>query len=162
MGPEPYTFLILLSENLDWQTFNKVRMDATDIDESGNFAEIIKKGIYHYDFIKRIPEDIQRKYFTKYDEDNNYIISENIKSKLVFTKHDLTSYQPLTTNYNLIICKNVLLHLQPEQRIRVYKMFYEALDYEGLLVTEQTQSLPNEVNHLFEKIVTDAQIFRKK
>ncbi len=162
MGPEPYTFLILLSENMDYWNFKKVEMDATDIDESGNFGEIISNGIYEFDTIKRIPEDILKKYFTKYNDNNYYIIDDKIKSRLKFHHHDLLSLKPISYNYNLIICKNVLLHFNYEQRINVYKMFYDALDSEGLIVTEQTQELPKEVENYFEKLALDAQIFRKK
>jgi chemotaxis protein methyltransferase CheR len=62
----------------------------------------------------------------------------------------------------LIVCKNVLLHFQPDERIEVIKMFHAALEKGGYFVTEQTQKLPKEVGHLFEPVVSNAQLFRKK
>ncbi len=161
MGPEPYTFLILLSEKMNHFAFRKVFLDASDIDETDTFGKIIEAGIYSFDEIKRVPENIFKKYFSKIDNEDKYQIDYNIKSKLTFHKHDLTTLKPIGTNYNLIICKNVLLHLQQEQRIEVFKMYHSVLDVNGLMVMEQTQPLPNEVSHLFESLSSNSQIFKK-
>ena len=40
-------------------------------------------------------------------------------------------------------------------------MFYQALSPGGFLTTEHTQKMPDEVSHLFEQVVPDAQLFRK-
>jgi chemotaxis protein methyltransferase CheR len=61
----------------------------------------------------------------------------------------------------LIVCKNVLLHLKPDQRVQVIRMFYDALEPGGFFVTEQTQKLPPEAADGFEPVVTNAQLFRK-
>jgi chemotaxis protein methyltransferase CheR len=59
------------------------------------------------------------------------------------------------------VCKNVLLHFSEEQRIRVLKMFYDALDDGCFLITEQTQKMPAEMDGFFEQVVANAQVFRK-
>jgi len=162
MGPEPYTFLILLSERMNHFAFRKVFLDASDIDENNTFNEIIKEGIYSFDEIKRVPQDILKKHFEKIGDTDKYQIDYNIKSKLTFYKHDLTTLEPIGNNYDLIICKNVLLHLQPPQRIDVFKMFHSVLNTNGFLVMEQTQPLPKEVGHLFESMSSNSQIFAKR
>jgi len=40
-------------------------------------------------------------------------------------------------------------------------MFHNSLVQGGYFASEQTQKLPEEVSHLFERIVSDAQLFRK-
>ena len=62
----------------------------------------------------------------------------------------------------MVICKNVLLHFQYEQRVEVIKMFHQVLQDGGLFFTEQTQPLPEENYVHFEKIATDANVYRKK
>ena len=135
MGPEPYTFLILLSEIISYWSFKKIFMDATDIDESDVFGTIIKDGIYSYNELKRIPKEIFQKYFKKTNNDSQFQINEEVRSKINFHKHDLTSLKPLATGYNLIICKNVLLHLEYKMRVEVYKMFHSVLDSNGIFVS---------------------------
>lgn len=81
---------------------------------------------------------------------------------MTFLKHNLLSLEPQRKEFGLILCKNVLLHFGETQRIDVLKMFHDALIDGGFLVMEQTQKLPAEVSHLFEPIVSNAQLFKKK
>jgi chemotaxis protein methyltransferase CheR len=61
----------------------------------------------------------------------------------------------------MIVCKNVMLHFQPPQRVEVIQMFHNALEPGGIFVTEHTQKMPGESSHLFEKLLSDCQVFRK-
>jgi chemotaxis protein methyltransferase CheR len=58
--------------------------------------------------------------------------------------------------------QNVLLHFSETQRLHVIEMFHEALAEGGFFVMEQTQKLPVGANHIFESIVSNAQLYRKK
>jgi chemotaxis protein methyltransferase CheR len=40
-------------------------------------------------------------------------------------------------------------------------MFHRSLAPDGFFATEQTQKMPGETAHLFEKVSGDAQLFRK-
>lgn len=162
MGPEPYTFGIILCEAIGAEKYKKVSILATDIDETSNFKEIITNGVYPYSDLSRMPPNILEKYFHKIDDYDNYRINDIIRNSLHFEQHDLLSLKPLDTGFNAIICKNVLLHFQPEERINVIKMFHSVLLNDGLLTTEQTQTMPEECSHLFEKVYSDANIYRKK
>jgi chemotaxis protein methyltransferase CheR len=73
----------------------------------------------------------------------------------------LLSLRPLRHDYSLIICKNVLLHFNYEQRIEVLSMYYDMLLPGGLLVMENTQSMPEELSHKFKKLVNYAQLHEK-
>lgn len=161
MGPETYTFAILLAEKMGHFAFKKVFIDASDIDENGNFEGIINSGLYKYDELKRIPEDVFKKYFEKTEKEDLFKITDNIKSRVNFTKHDLLTLKPIGDSYSLVICKNVLLHLQPDERVKVINMFHSVLVPGGLLITEQTQQLPEDNSKMFTKIATDANIFKK-
>jgi chemotaxis protein methyltransferase CheR len=59
------------------------------------------------------------------------------------------------------LCKNVLLHFQPGERIEVLKMFHRALAPGGLFASELTQEMPPELAPLFQRAIPDGQIFRK-
>jgi len=161
MGPEPYTFAILLAEKMGYFSFKNVEIDATDIDETDTFGKIISAGVYPESELSRIPKEIFDKYFTKNEREGYYRISDNISNRVKFLKNDLLKLNPIGDNYNLIICKNVLLHFQPNERIEVIKMFHSALASNGLLLTEQTQQVPEEISHLFNKIAADANVYQK-
>jgi len=159
-GPEPYSIAILLRENMSHFMFRNVKIYATDIDTSSRFGEIIAEGVYPEGEIKRIPPELRAKYFSK-NGDGCYKISDEIKSCLTFARHDLLSLTPAATDCHLVVCKNVLLHLRPEEQVDVMKMYHEVLVPGGFFVTEQTQKLPDEVAGLFEKVVSHGQLFRK-
>lgn len=159
MGPEPYSLAIMLRENMG-MTFRNVKIHATDIDGSNLFGDIIKKGIYPREQVQRIPKDIFEKYFSPADEPDHFIISEEIRNCVSFTKHDLLDLKPIRSGLSLIMCKNVLLHFKAEERVEVLKMFNDSLD-NGYFATEQTQKMPEQLNHLFEPVVANAQLYKK-
>jgi len=160
-GPEPYSIAIILRENMSHFMFRNVKIYATDIDTSSRFGEIIAEGVYPEDEIKRIPPEFRDKYFSRNGQPGYYKISDEIKSCLKFARHDLLSLTPAATDFNLIVCKNVLLHLRPNEQVDVIKMYHDVLLPGGFFVTEQTQKLPDEVAGLFEKVVSHGQLFRK-
>lgn len=162
MGQEPYTVAILLRENMGAMIFRNVKIFATDIDSSNLFGKIITDGIYPKEELQRIPPNIFAEYFSPDPlNQGKCIISEEIRKRVEFHRHNLLSFTPIRTSLALIICKNVLLHFTEEERIKVYRMFHEALDDIGYLITEQTQKLPPEVSHLFTPVVMNAQVYRK-
>lgn len=160
-GPEPFTLAILLSENMGRFAFKNVKIDATDIDKSNLFADIINSGSYPYDQLKRIPKEIFEKYFQKNGKADHFEVDYNIKNRVKYTRHNLLTLKPVDNNYSLVVCKNVLLHLKPDERVNVIRMFYDTLLPGGIFASEQTQVLPKEVKHLFQRITEDGQLFRK-
>jgi len=78
-----------------------------------------------------------------------------------FFNHDLISFKPPRTGFCLIVCKNVLLHLKPEDQVKVIQMFHDSLEQDGYFVTEQTQKMPDELSSKFERVVSNAQLFKK-
>lgn len=161
-GQEPYSLSMLLSESMGYMLFRNVRILATDIDESNQFEKIIMEGAYPRELVQRIPKEIFDKFFKHHEKEGYFVLSEEVRKSVTFLKHDLLSLVPPNKEYGLVICKNVLLHFNEAQRIEVIEMFHDALSDGGFFVMEQTQKLPKETHHLFESIVSNAQLFRKK
>ncbi len=160
-GPEPYSIAITFRENMGHFLFRNVRIFATDIDESGSFGERIAAGLFAEIEINRIPPETLASYFAPAEEAGHYRISDELRRAVRFQRHNLLSLQPIREEFGLIVCKNVLLHFTPEERVEVIKMFYGALSEGGYLVTEQTQKLPPEVNHLFSPVTRAGQVLQK-
>lgn len=161
MGPEPYSLAILFKENMGSMIFRNVKIHATDIDEGNQFEGIIRKGVYPEEQVKRIPADIFSKYFEKDDNPGHFRIVDDIRKSVTYRKHDLLSLEPVRKDFGLVVCKNVLLHLQEAERVNVIKMFHQALSDDGFFATEQTQKMPWQVAGLFEPLTLNAQVFRK-
>jgi len=162
MGPEPYSLAIMLAERMGRFAFKNLSVTATDIDTSDRFEKIILDGIYSQEELGRIPAALMEKYFAALNSgSSNFVLDEKIRNRVNFYKHDLLTLKPIDRNFNMILCKNVLLHFSYEQRVEVIKMFHDSLDKNGLFVCEQTQKIPSEIENLFERVVSNAQVFRK-
>ncbi|GBF35103.1 chemotaxis protein methyltransferase CheR [Desulfocucumis palustris] len=160
-GQEPYSLAIMFAENMGQFAFRNLRIDATDVDESNLFEKIISQGLYPEEDLKRIPGGLFRKYFRPSEKAGYFRIDSIVRSRVYYQRHNLLSLQPVGDGYSLVVCKNVLLHFQPEGRAEVLKMFHRALAPGGYLAMEQTQKLPRETAYLFEQVTDDAQLFRK-
>ncbi len=162
MGQEPYSLSILFAEKMNRFAFNNLRIDATDVERTGQFARIIDAGVYQRDELARLPEGILDKYFEPSGEAARYRLIDNIRRRVRFQQHDLLSFHEIGCEYSMILCKNVLLHFLPSDRIEVLRMFHRALAPGGFFVTEQTQQLPLELVSLYERVSPDVQLFRNR
>ncbi len=160
MGPEPYSLAILFAEKMGPFAFNNLRLFATDLDDCGTFGEVIRKGAYPDQELERIPPELRAKYFEPADTGQSRVI-ERIRTRILFQQHDLLSLRPVGEGFTLIVCKNVLLHFSAAQRVGVLRMYHSALAPGGYLALEQTQMMPPELEGAFERVTSDAQLFRK-
>jgi chemotaxis protein methyltransferase CheR len=161
MGQEPYTLAIMLAGRMGHFGFDNLRIDATDLESTGQFSRIIEAGLYSRDELSRLPAGILEKYFEPNGQRDYFRVIDSIRRRVAFQQHDLLSLQEIGDGYSLVLCKNVLLHFQPRQRIDVLRMFHRALAPGGLFATEQTQEMPPEVAPLFQRLIPDGQLFRK-
>ncbi len=162
MGMETYTFAIILAESMGKFALRNVKIHAIDIDnENVDFGKTVTDGIYHKDHLQRIPAHLFTKYFNPANKDNYFMVNDDLKNLITFKKYDLLSLKPLRNDYSLVICKNVLLHFNQQQRINVIQFFCDALLTGGLLAMENTQTMPQELHQKFIKKVDYAQLYEK-
>ena len=161
MGQEPYTLSIMFASKMNHFAFNNLRIDATDVESTGQFAQMIEAAVYPGDELSRLPEGILEQYFAPDDKPGHYRVVENIRRRISFQQHDLLSLKEIGQGYSLVLCKNVLLHFQPLERIEVLRMFHRALAPGGLFACEHTQDMPRELDALFERVIPNVQMFRR-
>jgi chemotaxis protein methyltransferase CheR len=162
MGMETYTFAILLAESMGRFALRNVKIHAIDIDnENVDFGKTVTEGIYHKEHLQRIPADLFSKYFRPDNEPDYFVVNQELKNLVDFQQYDLLTLKPLRDDYSLIICKNVLLHFNYQQRVDVLNMYNNMLLKGGLLVMENTQSMPDELNKKFRRMVDYAQLHEK-
>lgn len=158
-GSEPYTLAMLLRESMGQFAFRNVKILGTDL--NGRFAEVIESGVYSDEETKRIPKDVFDTYFSPADKSGSFVLDPAIRRSVTFKQHDLTSLEPVGDNFGLIVCKNVLLHISPAERIEVLKMFHKSLADGGFLTVEQTQKMPDEALPWFRPVSPAAPVFQK-
>jgi chemotaxis protein methyltransferase CheR len=159
-GHEPYTLAILLAESMGAFALRNLEIHATDHDEP--LLQVTREGVYLYDELKRIPEDYFSRYFTPQSGcSNRFRVIDRLRGIIRARNHDLLSCVPVRDNFSLIVCKNVLLHFQPRERVNVIRMFHRALEPDGLFVTERTQKMPSEAAGFFRQVSPEVPVYRK-
>jgi chemotaxis protein methyltransferase CheR len=159
MGQEPYTLAILLAESMGHFAFRNIEIHATDYDAP--LLKVLSEGVYPQEELQRIPRPLFEKYFQPDGKEGHFRIIDSIRGAVCPCHHDLLTFSPIRNGFSLVVCKNVLLHFQPEQRVKVIKMFHQALEPGGIFVMEHTQKMPEDISGLFDQLVSDGQVFRK-
>ena len=159
MGQEPFTLAMLLAEALGPAMFGNVEIIASDYDPS--VIAVLDAAVYEDEELKRVPESYAAKYLEASGAPGTQRVSATIRKSVRSVQHNLLSLRPVCGRLSLIVCKNVLLHFSPAERVEVFRMFHDALEPQGLLVTEHTQKLPPEAAHLFSQVTSRCQLFSK-
>jgi len=155
-GREPYS-LVMLCEEIG----RDVKVIATDIDEEA--LQIARKGIYEniglVDLEKELTAFLDD--FKKYIDvrDSLYIIKPHIKRKVTFIKHDMIYDEPPAKDFDLVLCRNFLIYVEPKFKPTVAANIARAMKKGGILVLGKTENLPIEDN--FEVIDRINKIYRK-
>lgn len=162
MGMETYTFAILLAEKMGKFALRNVKIHAIDIDnENVDFGKTVREGIYHKEHLQRIPSELFQKYFRPTDREDYFVVVDELRNLVEFEQHDLLSLKTLRMDYSLVICKNVLLHFNYQQRVDVINNYHKMLLPGGLLSMENTQNLPAELINKFIRVVEHSQLYEK-
>ena len=141
-GDEPYSLVMLLSR---FMPLSDIKIIATDIDKQ--VLEKATVGLYNEKSLVGLPEDLKNKYFTKVGL-SNYQISDDIKRCVTFKQHNLLR-DSYPENFDLIVCRNVLIYFTDDAKVDIYKKFNKSLRKGGFLFIGSTEQIINykEINY---------------
>jgi chemotaxis protein methyltransferase CheR len=145
-GAEPYSLAMILNRVAPE---GKHKILATDIDTT--ILEKAKKGEYASSDIKNVKKEYLDKYFTTAGD--KYVVSSRLKSMVTFKKHDLI-LERYEGDFDLIVCRNVVIYFNQEVKNDIYKKFSCSLKKGGLLFVGATESIYNYRDYGFEKAST--------
>lgn len=141
-GEEPYTLAILLAQFLP---LSEVKVYASDIDE--NAIAKAKRGIYHQRSLQFVPPAFVQKYFKPLDN-NLYEVVDEIKRCVSFQKHNLLE-DKFDTDFDLIVCRNVIIYFTEQAKDLLYHKFSAALKPGGILFVGSTEQIFNPSSYQF-------------
>lgn len=150
-GEEPYTLAMILSEK---GILSRSRIIATDIDV--NALAKAKIGVYPERSIRDVPADYIKRYFTI--ESNVYRVKDELKKAVTFQQGNLL-LDRFDSNYDLIICRNVLIYFTDEAKEQLYRKFAQALKPGGILFVGSTEQIFSPENYGLES--ADTFFYRK-
>lgn len=134
-GDEPYSLVMALSRQVP---LTNIKIIATDIDNQ--VLDTARMGLYNEKSIASVPDDLKKKYFTKVG--SSYQISDEIKKRVEFKKHDLLK-DLYPSGCNLIVCRNVVIYFTEEAKDVIYQKFHKALQPGGVLFIGSTEQIMN-------------------
>lgn len=151
-GEEPYSLVMLMSEFLP---LKDIKIFACDFD-TGAIAKA-KAGIYTEKSILKVPDTLKSKYFESTGR-GIVKISDSIKSQVEFKKMNLL-LDPYPQNYDLIVCRNVMIYFTDEAKDEMYQKFHDSLVPGGYLFVGSTEQIIQPGRFGFE---TDKTFFYKR
>ena len=161
-GEEVYSLAILLEEE---GLYKKSRIYATDVSEP--VLARAKAGIfllanmqeYTTDYLKSGGEGRFSEYYTaRYD---NAVFRASLQENMVFAQHNLATDNSFN-EFNVILCRNVMIYFNKELQARVHKLFYESLCKFGILGLGAKESLKfSAYEEQYEVIDSRTKLYRK-
>lgn len=140
-GEEVYSMAILLHEaNL----LNKSLLYATDINPS--VLDKVRAGIFPLSQMKQYSESYilsggKRDFSSYYTAKYNYAkFDEFLSEKIVLATHNLVSDSSFN-EFQLILCRNVLIYFDKILQDRVLQLFYDSLEILGYLALGSKESI---------------------
>ncbi|MBC7767608.1 MAG: PAS domain-containing protein [Phycisphaerales bacterium] len=136
-GEEVYSIAILLKEKLSGRDgAPRVQIFATDIDEDA--VAHARAGRYRLDQLEGVTPARREKWFV--DENGLWCPTKAIRELCVFSVHSAIKDPPFS-KLDLIVCRNVLIYLQPPAQDRLMGVFQYALRPGGYLFLGASESV---------------------
>ncbi|WP_407701727.1 CheR family methyltransferase [Thermosipho ferrireducens] len=135
-GEEPYSLAILLEE-LKAPIGAKVL--ATDLDIG--VLNKARLGKYEERSLVSTPQSYINKYFELLDS-GKFMVKPSVKARVKFKQHNLLQ-DPFEKDFDIIICRNVVIYFELHAKEILYKKFAESLRSGGLLFVGSTERIFN-------------------
>jgi chemotaxis protein methyltransferase CheR len=161
-GEETFSLAILLMEA---GVYEKTRIYATDINDrvlemarNGRFP-LERMRDYTANYLRAGGQEEFSRYYTA--EGDQASFSQELCSRVVFANHNLVSDGPFN-DFNVIVCRNVMIYFGKALQDRVHNLFYESLETFGVLALGHKESIrftPHEP--AFEQLSSQERLYRK-
>ncbi len=136
-GEEAYSIAILIKESIGRRDgAPKVQVFATDIDEQA--IAFARAGRYRLDQIESVSLARREKWFAQ--ENGYWCPIKDIREVCVFSMHSPLKDPPFS-KLDLIVCRNLLIYLQPPAQDRLMGAFQYALRRGGYLFLGASESV---------------------
>jgi two-component system, chemotaxis family, CheB/CheR fusion protein len=153
-GEEAYAVAMIFRELIPQGEKFDIQIFASDIDERS--LAIARSGRYSTAIEETVsPERLQR-FFVR--EDGTYRVVGELRDICLFAKHDLWRDPPFT-RMDLVVCRNLLIHLGPDLQGELLSLLHYALRKGGYLFIGESENVNN--GDCFETIDPAHRIFRK-
>jgi len=157
-GAEAFSLAMLLVEEMERQERTvPTKIFATDVHRRA--LESAGNGLFSEADLEGVSAQRRARFFTRMGE-AEYRVSADLRALCVFAPHDLLRDPPFT-RIDLIVCRNVLIYLKPQQQQRVLGSFHFALRKDAALFLGSSESVGS-LGGEFEVVDSRWKLYRKR
>jgi len=136
-GEEAYSIAMCLLETLGADApGTPVQIFATDVSDVA--VEYARMGHYPENVSADVGPERLRRFFTR--TDGGYRVSQVVREVCVFARQDVTRDPPFS-RLDLIVCRNLLIYLEPPLQKKLMQIFHYALRPGGFLLLGQAETV---------------------
>ena len=161
-GEEVYSLAILLEEA---EIYDRCRIYATDISDA--ILERARQGVFPLRAMREHTRAYQRaggtRDFSSYyvTDHERAVFRSSLRRQLVFSQHNLVCDSAFN-EFQLIVCRNVLLYFDQTLRRRAHELFHSSLSNFGILVLGKKESLRfTEYAEVFQELRDGLRVYRR-
>ncbi len=140
-GEEPYTLAMLAADHLDragrGDELARLTVDATDIDRAS--LDRAQAATYRLEGLSEMPDELVRTYFQPAGHERRVV--DRVRRRVQVRPLDLSRELPLRTNYDLILCRNVVIYFDRPMQERLFQTFAQSLVPGGYLILGKVETL---------------------
>jgi len=136
-GAEAYTVAMLCCEVMDTIASPcGVRIFATDVDQRA--LQTARRGDYPLAIEDQVSAERLGRFFARHGD--RYQVKPEIRELIVFSEHNLINDPPFSRQ-DLIVCRNLLIYLDPTIQKKLIPQFHSALRPSGFLFLGPSESI---------------------
>lgn len=155
-GEEAYSLAIVFKEILENSNKNiSLQIFATDLDTDA--IDKARIGFFKSNIVSDVSPERLSKFFTT--ELDGYRISPAIRELLIFAPHNVIKDPPFT-KLNLMMCRNMLIYMEPSLQKKILQLFNYSLLPGGILILGSAETLARN-SEGFEILDSKLKIFKK-
>jgi chemotaxis protein methyltransferase CheR len=161
-GEETYSLAILLKEE---GLYERTRIYATDIND--RVLEQARNGRFPLEKMRDFTENYLRaggqeefsSYYTVEGEQARF--TSDLSRQVVFAQHNLVSDAPFN-EFNVIVCRNVMIYFGKTLQDRVHELFYDSLEPLGVMAMGHKESIKfTHYEERYEALDANEKLYRK-
>ncbi len=160
-GEEAYTLAMLGVEQLERagrsSGLDRLTVDATDVDRE--CLERARAARYRAEGLVEMPDDLTRRFFEPVPPEIQVV--PRVRDRVVVRSLDLSAGRPLRRDYQMIVCRNVLIYFDRPMQERLFQLFTESLAPGGYLVLGKVESLVGAVRDRLQLVDARERVYRR-
>ena len=158
-GEEAYSLAIAFREAVETLQPNasySLQIFATDLDPHA--IDRARRAVYPANIASDVTPARLRRWFVK--EEDGYRVNRELRESVVFAQQDVTRDPPFT-RMDVVVCRNLLIYLEPALQQRLVALFHYSLQPGGVLFLGTAETLAG-LTGLFRPVDAKLRVYRRK